>query len=59
MTYAHIAASKGSVSVIKELMKVNREVICKAKNIVSIALLYFVRLVPCSVRLVSGWCHAL
>lgn len=32
MTYAHIAASKGSVGVIKELMRFNKDVITKAKN---------------------------
>ncbi|XP_067928929.1 serine/threonine-protein phosphatase 6 regulatory ankyrin repeat subunit B-like [Watersipora subatra] len=32
MTYAHIAASKGSVGVIRELMRFNRTVICTAKN---------------------------
>ena len=36
MTYAHIAASKGSVGVIKELMRFNKSVICTAKNSVSL-----------------------
>ena len=35
MTCAHIAASKGSVAVIKELMKFNKVIVTTARNRVS------------------------
>lgn len=36
MTCAHIAAAKGSVAVIKELMRFNKTVVTTARNRVSI-----------------------
>lgn len=35
MTFAHIAAAKGSTAVVKELMKFNKAVVTGARNRVS------------------------
>jgi hypothetical protein len=57
MTCAHIAASKGSVAVIKELMRFNKVIVTTARNRVSTCLSNLSQMLSIYIYTTEDWMH--